>query len=41
MKRFVMLLAATLTLASCTDYKALYNSIVKEISDEAYNGRSV
>lgn len=41
MKRFVMLLAATLTFASCTDYKALYNSIVKEISDEAYNGRSV
>jgi len=41
MKRIAMLLAAALTIAGCTDYKGLYNSIVQEISGEAYHGRSV
>ena len=36
-----MLLAATLALVGCTDYKALYNSVVQEISGEDYCGRSV
>ena len=41
MKRIAMLLAAALALAGCTDYKALYNSVVKELSEESYKGRSV
>ena len=41
MKRFVVSLAATLAIAACTDYKALYNGILQEISSEKYNGRSV
>ena len=36
-----MLLAAALTLAGCTDYRAYYNGVLKEISSDAYNGRSV
>ena len=37
-----MLLAAALTLYGCTpDYKALYNSVVEELSQERYQGRSV
>ena len=41
MKRIAMLLAAALSLFGCTDHKALYNSIVKELSKEGYYGRSV
>lgn len=41
MKRFAMILAAALTLTACTDYRALYNEVLKEISSERYNGRSV
>ncbi len=36
-----MFLAAALTLVGCTDYKALYNGIVEELSGEDYFGRSV
>ena len=42
MKRIAMLLAAALALYGCTpDYKGLYNSIVEELSQERYQGRSV
>ena len=41
MKRFFMLLAAALAIAGCTDYKALYNSVVQELSSESCHGRSV
>ena len=41
MKKIAVFLAATLALAGCTDYKALYNGVVKEISGESYHGRSV
>lgn len=41
MKRIVVFIAAALALAGCTDYKAMYNGIVEEISGEQYNGRSV
>ena len=42
MKRIAMLLAAALALYGCTpDYKVLYNSVVEELSQERYQGRSV
>ena len=41
MKKIAVFLAAALAFAGCTDYKALYNGIVKEISGESYHGRSV
>ena len=42
MKRIAMLLAAALTLFGCTpDYKALYDGVVEELSQERYQGRSV
>ena len=42
MKRIAMLLATALALYGCTpDYKALYNSVVEELSKERYQGRSV
>ena len=41
MKKIAVFLAAALALAGCTDYKALYNGVVKEISGESYHGRSV
>jgi len=36
-----MIMACALTLASCTNYRAYYNGLLKEISSERYNGRSV
>jgi len=42
MKRFVMVLSCALVLSGCTtDYRAYYNSVLKEISSEKYNGRSI
>ena len=41
MKRFFMLLTAAFAIAGCTDYKALYNSVVQELSGESCHGRSV
>ena len=41
MKRFAMLLTTALTLCGCTDYRALYNGVVQELSSERYSGRSV
>lgn len=35
-----MVLAATLTLSGCTDYRVFYNSLVEELSNERYEGRS-
>ena len=34
-------MACVFTLAGCTDYRAFYNGVVEEISDERYDGRSV
>ena len=41
MKRFLMVLSCTLMLTGCTDYRAFYNEVLKEISSDRYNGRSV
>ena len=41
MKRLLMVLAAALTLAGCTDYRAYYNGLVEDLSDEGMAGRSV
>ena len=41
MKRLLMVLAAALTLAGCTDYRAYYNGLVEDLSDETMAGRSV
>ena len=42
MKRIAMLLAAALAFYGCsTDYKALYDGVVNELSQERYQGRSV
>ena len=41
MKRFLMALTCALTLAGCTDYRACFNEVIKEISSDRYNGRSV
>lgn len=42
MKKITFLLLATIMFASCTetDYKAYYNSVVKELSSDTYCGRS-